>query len=66
MSAREGMRVQVHVACVFCAWKSPSQKRKGKCMHNLLCTDKYGFFLLLSAFYVSELREGEEAYVRLI
>lgn len=35
-------------------------------MYNLLCTDKYGFFLLLSAFYVSELREGEETYVRLI
>lgn len=46
--------------------EEPFTERKGKCMHNLLCTDKYGFFLLLSAFYVSELREGEETYVRLI
>lgn len=44
----------------------PFSEAPGKSWHTLPCTDRDGFFLLPSAFCVSELREGEETYVRLI
>lgn len=60
------MRVKVQVACFLQTRKSQSQEPEGQRMHSSSCVDRDGFFWLLSAFLVSELREGGESCVRLM